>query len=96
MVLYVIPTLLCASVYTVNRRGHGYVSFIASVAIMRVLMALVEAKLGDKGGDKGKEWESWLAAAVLCLIGTVIYGVIAGVLLGVEEPPDADFGDSDP
>ena len=57
--------------YTANAGGHGWISFIAAVAITR--LSIGKYVTGDEG-------EKWASAFMVATVGTVVYGVIGSIL----------------
>ena len=58
--------------YTVNQGGYGVFSFLAAVVVCRIV---VGSQMKDR--DEG---EKWLGGFLTAFVGTLVYGLVAGML----------------
>ena len=71
---------ITAATYELNSSGHGWVSFIAASALTRLAI--------EKMMPKGHNLMKWSLAIVATAVGTLAYGVIAGMLNPDLQAPD--------
>ena len=70
--------------YEVNRGGHGWISFIATVTLCRLFVT---------GSNKDEpEAMKWAAAFVVAFVGTLGYGLVGNLLWPDRVPLDSDLG----
>lgn len=77
---WLVGILVSSVCYTLNQKGHGWFSFIAAVVVCRIA-------LGSQMKDK-EEGEKWMGAFAVAFVGTLVYGLVGGMMNPDRVAPD--------
>lgn len=81
----IVGIISASTTYSFNAGGNGLISFIAACALTRLAM---DMKLPD-----GNSTAKWLVALIATSCGTLMYGVIGGMLNPELQAPDRQRDD---